>query len=166
MRLSIAPFILLTASVAQTSASPLTSIQDLSTSVLRKTRQTINLSNIFGSPTAIPGYERLSSQPVFSVTTPWGSPYLLYERADRTESDLEFDDEIDGANKKQDNTKQVALYFMDEEDAMRLRDEMLQMDQMKGVDMRITATSLAKAVAQSVNVNKGLLTGQPINDLS
>jgi hypothetical protein len=167
MKLSIASFVLLaTTSIAQLSASPLTSVQDLSTSVLRKTRQTINLSNIFGSPTAIPGYERLSSQPVFSVTTPWGSPYLLYERSDLTESDLEFDDELDGASRKQDNTKQVALYFMDEEDAMRLRDEMLQMDQMKGVDMRITATSLSKAVAQSVNVNKGLLTGQPINELS
>lgn len=49
---------------------------------------------------------------------------------------------------------------------MRLRDEMLQMDQMKGVDMRITASSLAKAVAQSVNLNKGLLTGQPIDEHS
>mmetsp|Transcript_18498 Transcript_18498/g.27440 ORF Transcript_18498/g.27440 Transcript_18498/m.27440 type:complete len:425 (-) Transcript_18498:199-1473(-) len=166
MRLSIGPFILLTTSIAQTSASPLTSIQDLSTSILRKARQTVNLSNVFGSPTAIPGYDRIASQPVFSVTTPWGSPYLLYERSDLTESDLEFDNELEGASTKQDNTKQVALFFMDEEDAMRLRDEMLQMDQMKGVDMRITASSLAKAVAQSVNVNKGLLTGQPIDEHS
>jgi hypothetical protein len=55
---------------------------------------------------------------------------------------------------------------MDEEDAMRLRDEMLQMDQMKGVDMRITASSLAKALSQSVNLHKGLLTGQPIDEHS
>ena len=70
---------------------------------------------------------------------------------------------MESSTGKQDNTKQVALYFMDEEDAMRLRDEMLQMDQMAGADMRITASSLSKAVAQSVNLHKGLMTGQPID---
>lgn len=49
---------------------------------------------------------------------------------------------------------------------MRLRDEMLQMEQMSAADMRITASSLGKAVAQSANLNKGLLTGQPLNDMS
>jgi len=49
---------------------------------------------------------------------------------------------------------------------MRLRDEMLQMDQMKGADMRITAFSLGKAVAQSSSLHKGLMTGQPIDDHS
>lgn len=146
-------------------ASPLTAIQDLSTAVLNKTRQTLNLSNIFGSQTSIPAYERIESQPVFTVTTPWGSPYLLFERADRTESNLEFDEE-EKSSGKQDNTKQVALYFMDEEDAMRLRDEMLQMDQMSGADMRITASSLGKAIAQASNLHKGLLTGQPIDEHS
>jgi predicted DNA-binding protein (UPF0251 family) len=146
-------------------ASPLTAIQDLSTAVLNKTRQTLNLSNVFGSQTSIPAYERIESQPVFTVTTPWGSPYLLFERADRTESNLEFDEE-EKSSGKQDNTKQVALYFMDEEDAMRLRDEMLQMDQMAGADMRITASSLGKAIAQASNLHKGLLTGQPIDEHS
>lgn len=55
------------------------------------------------------------------------------------------------------------MYFMDEEDAMRLRDEMLQMEQMSGADMRITSSSLAKAISQSSCLHKGLVTGQPIN---
>lgn len=154
------------------SPSPLTSIQDVSKSIINQTRRTLNLSNLFGSQTSIPSYDRLSSQPVFTVTTPWGSPYLLFERSDRTESNLEFDEEQETTDEttgkvtmaRQEKTNQVALYFMDEEDAMRLRDEMLQMDQMSGVDMRITASSLSKAVAQSANLHKGLLTGQPIDD--
>jgi hypothetical protein len=157
-------------STTNASPSPLTSIQDISKSIINQTRRTLNLSNLFGSQTSIPSYDRLSSQPVFTVTTPWGSPYLLFERSDRTESNLEFDeeqettDETTGKVSRQEKTNQVALYFMDEEDAMRLRDEMLQMEQMSGVDMRITASSLSKAVAQSANLHKGLLTGQPIND--
>ena len=163
MRLSLTTLLLSLAT--QVEASPFTQIQDLSNTLINKTRQTLNLSNIFGSPTSIPAYERIASQPVFTVTTPWGSPYLLFERTDRTESDLEFDEE-ESATGKQDSTKQVALYFMDEEDAMRLRDEMLQMDQMSGADMRITASSLSKAISQSVNLHKGLLSGQPIDDHS
>jgi hypothetical protein len=171
--------ILLASTILSTcDASPLTSIQDLSSTIINQTRRTLNLSNIFGSQTSVSSYERLSSQPVFTVTTPWGSPYLLFERSDRTESELEFDDDISadgddatGANgrnnnNRQDTTSQVALYFMDEEDAMRLRDEMLQMEQMAGADMRITASSLGKAVSQSSSLNKGLLTGQPINEMT
>lgn len=144
-------------------SSPLTAIQDMSSSVLTQTRRAFNFSNLFGSQTSLSAYERVESQPVFTVTTPWGSPYLLFERTDRTESNLEFDEE-EKASGKQDNTRQVALYFMDEEDALRLRDEMLQMDQMSGADMRITSSSLGKAIAQSSNLHKGLLTGQPIDE--
>ncbi len=166
MKLPALPsLLLLLGTTTYTHASPLTQIQDLSTTVLNKTRQTLNFSNIFGSQTSVPVYERLGSQPVFTVTTPWGSPYLLFERTDRTESYLEYDEE-DAPSGKQDNTKQVALYFMDEEDAMRLRDEMLQMDQMSGADMRITASSLSKALSQTVNLHKGLLSGQPVDEHS
>ena len=149
-------------------ASPRTQITDLSKSIINRTRKSLNFSNLIGSTNSLPGYERIASQPVFAVTTPWGSPYLLYERADRTESDLEFDEEEnpEGSKGRQDNNKQVAMYFMDEEDAMRLRDEMLQMDQMSGADMRITASSLGKAVSQASSLHKGLLSGQPINDHS
>mmetsp|Transcript_29589 Transcript_29589/g.45172 ORF Transcript_29589/g.45172 Transcript_29589/m.45172 type:complete len:426 (-) Transcript_29589:61-1338(-) len=146
-------------------ASPLTQLLDLSSTVVNKTRQSLNLSNTFGSQTSVPAYERLGSQPVFTVTTPWGSPYLLFERTDRTESSLEFDED-ESSSRKKDNNKQVALYFMDEEDAMRLRDEMLQMDQMSGADMRITSSSLSKALSQTVNLHKGLMSGQPIDDHS
>lgn len=169
---TLTTLVVITLLLSTTNASPLTSIQDLSKSILTQTRRTLNFSNLFGSPTSLSSYERLSSQPVFTVTTPWGSPYLLFERSDRTESELEFDDELDNDNasssssSKQDQTKQVALYFMDEEDAMRLRDEMLQMEQMSGADMRITASSLGKAVSQSSNLNKGLLTGQPIDQFT
>jgi len=51
---------------------------------------------------------------------------------------------------------------MDEEDALRLRDEMLQMEHMADADMRITVSSLSKALVQSLNLNNGLVTGQPI----
>lgn len=147
-------------------ASPLNTLQDVSKSIINQTRRTINLTSLFGSQTSVPSYERLSSQPVFTVTTPWGSPYLLYERSDRTESNLEFDEEPDGEDGKMrvEKTTQVALYYMDEEDAMRLRDEMLQMEQMSGADMRITASSLGKAMSQACSLHKGLLTGQPIDE--
>ena len=78
-------------------------------------------------------------------------------------------DVVDGeksraSKEKGEKSHQVALYFLDEQDAMNLRDEMLQVDQMKGMDMRITAMSLGKALRQASNLNKGLLTGQPLND--
>lgn len=135
-------------------------------------RRVLNLSDVFGSATSAPAYDRIASQPVFSVTTPWGSPYLLFERTDRAETFLEFDDDLDqqdassmtNVRRKEDNKpSQVALYFLDEEDALRLRDEMMQMEQMKGADMRVTAFSLSKAMSQAVNLKKGLLTGQPID---
>ncbi len=173
--------LLFLSTVANASPTALTSVQDISKTIIDQTRRALNLSSLFGSPTSKSSYERISSQPVFTVTTPWGSPYLLFERSDRTESNLEFDDVIvpddllDGESgennafltKQQDKTtNQVALYFMDEEDALRLRDEMLQMEQMRDADMRITSSSLGKAISQCVNLNKGLLTGQPINELN
>ena len=61
--------------------------------VTTRARQLFNFSNLFGSATMKPAYDRLASQPVFAVTTSWGSPYLLYERRDESESSLEFDDD-------------------------------------------------------------------------
>jgi len=58
------------------------------------------------------------------------------------------------------------LFFLDEEDALCLRDEMLQMEQMKGADMRITVSSLGKAMSHAANLNGGLPTGQPIDTLT
>ena len=168
MKMRFSTSTLLLAAIFQSThaTSPLNTLQDISQSIINQTRRTINLSSLFGSQTSVPSYERLSSQPVFTVTTPWGSPYLLFERSDRTESNLEFDEEPDGDDGKMrvEKNTQVALYFMDEEDAMRLRDEMLQMEQMSGADMRITASSLGKALSQACNLHKGLLTGQPMNE--
>ena len=38
------------------------------------------LSDLVHFRTTIPAYERILSQPVFQVTTPWGSPYMLFEK--------------------------------------------------------------------------------------
>lgn len=61
------------------------------------------------------------------------------------------------------DTRAVSLYFMDEHDARALADEMKQMRQMKSSDIRITCTSLGKAVRQASNLGNGLPTGQPID---
>lgn len=117
-------------------------------------------------------FELVSSQPVFAVTTPYGSPYLIFEPVQDDE-----DDEDEARKKKklrkdeedtreEFRTRQVALYFMDEREAMNLRDEMRQMDVMKGADMRIMATTLGKALRQASNLDGGLTTGQPIEDLT
>lgn len=167
-------------------ASPTTSLIDISQSILNRSRRTLNLSNLFGSPSSssVSASDRISSQPVFTVTTPWGSPYLLFERRDRSETTLEFDESnqrlIEGGDGEDEDVSatqersergmgenhQVALYFLDENDALRLRDEMLQMPQMAGADMRITVSSLSKALSQTKNLHKGLLTGQPNNDMT
>lgn len=65
-----------------------------------------------------------------------------------------------------DGIRQVGLFFLDQEDALSLRDEMLQMEQMKGADMRITVTSHGKAMSQAVNLNNGLPTGQAIDTMT
>jgi len=60
------------------------------------------------------------------------------------------------------DTRPVSLYFMDEHDARALADEMKQMKHMKESDLRITCTSLGKAVRQASNLGNGLPTGQPM----
>lgn len=157
-------------------ASPRTSLIDAGNSLIDLTRRSVNLSNLFGSPTTAEPYEQLCSQPVFSVSTPWGSPYLLFERVNSGDekSSLEFDDIVvnddeDSVKSEQeldDGNRQVGLYFLDQEDALRLRDEMLQMEQMKGADMRVTVTSLGKAMRHAANLNGGLPTGQPVDTMT
>lgn len=137
--------------------------------LLARARRTLNLSSTFGSATSAPSYERVSSMPVFAVTTPWGSPYLIFERT-------EGDDMEGDANMGQENfadvmgpeqsARQVVLYFADPSDAAAHRDEMTQLEQMKGADMRIMATSLGRAVRQASNLGGGLPTGQPVDDLT
>jgi len=62
------------------------------------------------------------------------------------------------------DTRPISLYFMDEHDARALADEMKQMKHMKESDLRITCTSLGKAVRQASNLGNGLPTGQPMEE--
>lgn len=62
------------------------------------------------------------------------------------------------------DTRPVSLYFMDEHDGRSLADEMKQMRNMKDGDLRITCTTLAKALRQASHLGRGLPTGQPIKE--
>lgn len=64
------------------------------------------------------------------------------------------------------DTRPVSLYFLDEHDARSLADEMKQMKHMKESDLRITCTTLGKAVRQASNLGNGLPTGQPMEETS
>ncbi len=138
---------------------------------------TINLSNLLGSSTSIPAYERILSQPVFQVTTPWGSPYMLFEKYKDEEKAIEMEsgagqddmedmDKFSRVQQKDDmqDTRPISLYFMDEHDARALADEMKQMKHMKDSDLRITCSSLGKAVRSASHLGRGLPTGQGIDD--
>lgn len=153
-------------------------------------RRRINLSNFLGNTPSIPAYERILPQPVFQVTTAWGSPYMLFEKYKDEEKALtELSSSKDGggggessssssgadianrftrAQNKDDmqDTRPISLYFLDEHDARTLADEMRQMRHMKESDLRITCTSLGKAIRQASNLGNGLVTGQPMEDVS
>jgi hypothetical protein len=133
------------------------------------------LSDLVHFRTTIPAYERILSQPVFQVTTPWGSPYMLFEKYKDEEKALESaaaatagEDDVAKFSRVQQkddmaDTRPVSLYFMDEFDARALADEMKQMKHMKDGDLRITCTTLGKAVRQASKLGNGLPTGQPVD---
>lgn len=138
---------------------------------------TISLSNLLGTSTSIPAYERILSQPVFQVTTPWGSPYMLFEKYKDEEKALELEsggaggddgdmDKFSRVQQKDDmqDTRPISLYFMDEHDARALADEMKQMKHMKDSDLRVTCSSLGKAVRSASHLGRGLPTGQGVDD--
>mmetsp|Transcript_39573 Transcript_39573/g.59453 ORF Transcript_39573/g.59453 Transcript_39573/m.59453 type:complete len:443 (-) Transcript_39573:405-1733(-) len=158
------------------SSSSITQASQFS-NLVNRARRTINLSRTFGSATRAPSYERIASQPVFQVTTPWGSPYMVFEQAEKEEDDspaadgkniYDVDALASGSGEKDSgmDVRPIALYFMDERDAHALRDEMKSMSNMVDADLRITSTSLAKAVRQSANLGAGLPTGQPVDPLT
>lgn len=136
----------------------------------------ISLSNLLGTSTSIPAYERILSQPVFQVTTPWGSPYMLFEKYKDEEKALEMEsggsggdgdmDKFSRVQQKDDmqDTRPISLYFMDEHDARALADEMKQMKHMKDGDLRITCSSLGKAVRSASHLGRGLPTGQGVDE--
>jgi len=69
---------------------------------------------------------------------------------------------IDEANEY----RQVALYFMDPDDALAVHGEMSQMEQMSRADIRITSCSLGKALRSAANLGNGMLTGFPPDPLT
>lgn len=133
---------------------------DLGASIVKQSRRLLNLGSIFGSATHASPYDRVAGHPVFQVTTPWGSPYLNMEKLTDAH---EVMDPGDDTKKKdatfQDTYRQVALYFMDPDDALAVHGEMSQMGQMANADIRITSGSLSRALRQSANLGNGLLTG-------
>mmetsp|Transcript_12560 Transcript_12560/g.17821 ORF Transcript_12560/g.17821 Transcript_12560/m.17821 type:complete len:387 (-) Transcript_12560:64-1224(-) len=134
-------------------------------SLVNQARKTLNFSSFIGSArrTAETPYDLVAGHPVFQVTTPWGAPYMNFERImdnDDTSTDT-MSTKTDGF----DDTgamRPVALFFMDPADAVELQAQMKQMSNMADSDMRITATTLAKALRQSANLGNGLVTGTPI----
>ena len=134
--------------------------------VLKQTRKMLNFGSTFGSATTALPYDRIAGHPVFSVTTPWGSPYMSMEKKanlDEVVQEREVKSKSKAAigDDQAAKYRQVALYFMDPDDAIAMHAEMKQLDQLKKSDVRITSFSLSKALRQAANVGHGLVTGQP-----
>lgn len=147
---------------------------NLATALWRQGRRWLNFSSLFGSPTAVSPYQRISGHPVFAVTTAWGSPYMNMERLDDLDEVVKTDASSSSSSSRrkegtapaaiseeQNEYRTVILYFMDSDDATAVHGEMKQMDNMKTADMRITSFSLAKALRQAANLGQGLPTGAP-----
>jgi hypothetical protein len=133
-------------------------------SVYIQSRRMLNFGSLFGSATQASPYDRITGQPVFAITTPWGSPYMNMEKL----SDLDEVVQTDSSSKtpqsiseEQNEYRTVALYFMDPDDALAVHGEMKQIEQMAKTDIRVTSMSLAKAVRQASNLGNGLVTGAP-----
>lgn len=95
--------------------------------------------------------------------------YKDEEKALETESGVQDDEDMDKFSRVQQkddmqDTRPISLYFMDEHDARALADEMKQMKHMKDSDLRITCSSLGKAVRSASHLGRGLPTGQGIDD--
>jgi len=151
-------------------------------------RKTLSLSTVFRPSSTLSSYERILSTPAFSVTTSWGSPYMIFERLSRAEdlaeeeaenifgSNTDLDKELEPLSdtitegddeEKQQRTRTTALYFLDPDDASALSDEMKQMGGgMSSADIRVMSSSFGKALRQSsiISSSSGLPTGQPLDD--
>jgi hypothetical protein len=135
--------------------------------VWKQARRMTNLGGLFGSPriTAKTPYERVANHPVFQVTTSWGAAYMTFEKVD---TDASGTPEDAGGNLLGfgGDMRPVTLFYMDPEDALAMHQEMKQMDSMQKSDIRITTTTLAKAIRQSSNFGDGLPTGSPVDALT
>lgn len=83
-----------------------------------------------------------------------------------TSEEVEQEAEIEYEQSKQAfKSRTTALYFTDPEDAVHLVDEMKQMGNgMNQADIRVMATSMARAVRHASRLGKGVPTGQTIDD--
>ena len=159
------------------SAAQANFLVDLPMTVVTQTRRFLNLNGLFGSSTYAPTpYDRVAGHPVFQVTTAWGSAYMNMEKINDLEDDSGGNDNVinplkrtkknQALSNEQNEYRTVALYFMDPDDAMGVHGELKQMEQMTKSDIRITATSLARALRQSANLGNGIVTGLPIDPLT
>lgn len=133
--------------------------------VWKQARRMANLGSLFGSPriTAKTPYERVANHPVFQVTTSWGAAYMSFEKVDTEANADESGGNLLGFGG---DMRPVTLFYMDPEDALAMHQEMKQMDSMQKSDIRITTTTLAKAIRQSANFGDGLPTGSPVEPLT
>lgn len=140
------------------------------------TRRFLNFGSTFGSATYSPTpYDRIMGQPVFSVTTPWGSPYMNIEKLSDLEEVVQEPENAQASSgrsspqsisEEQNEARTVVLYFLDPEDAVAVHGEMKQMEQMEQSDIRLTSLSLARALRQASNFGHGLPTGAPPDTLT
>lgn len=132
-------------------------------SLLQEARRHLNLGSMFGSATSSKTpYDRVMGHPVFQVTTPWGAPYMNFEKVDAVErTNLQNSNDVMGPESE---SRPVTLFYMDPDDAIQMHEEMKQMSNMGNADIRITVTTLAKAIRQASNLG-GLVTGSPIEAL-
>jgi len=141
------------------------SADSLPAKLATQARRMLNFGSTFGSAATCSKtpYDRVMGHPVFQVTTPWGAPYMNFEKVEKAESDLKGSADVMGPESE---SRPVTLFYMDYEDAIQMHEEMKQMGNMQNADIRITTTTLSKAIRQSSNYGNGLLTGSPIGVLT
>jgi hypothetical protein len=140
----------------------------LGKSIYVQARKMLNFGNILGSATKALPYDRISGQPVFQVTTSWGSSYMSMERKDDLEESGMADtlsptsSSPQSLSEDQNEYRTVCLYFLDPDDALAVHAELKQVDSLEKADIRITTCSLGKALRQASNLGHGIVTGAPI----
>lgn len=155
-------FLLLISVTTEIEASP----ENVLASAWQQARRFANLSSFLGSAkrTAKTPYDRVMGHPVFQVTTPWGAPYMNFEKVSAEEQMRDNGGaDVMGADSE---SRPVTLFYMDAQDAIQMHQEMKQMSNMGSADIRLTCTTLAKALRQASNLGNGLVTGSPVDPLT
>lgn len=62
------------------SSVPVASSSSVLETVTTKAKSILNLSGKIVKHTTLPVYERVNGLPAFAVTTPWGSPYMIFDQ--------------------------------------------------------------------------------------